>query len=342
MALIPVVTAVVFTAAAVAVLLLARRIALQRPLLAAALLAAFMAVDLAWNNAPHESTGLLPSRFEALRQDSRNPTLRLLEARLAADAAPDRRDRVEIVGIDYHWQNISMVHGFDHVFGHNPLRLRWFKQATLVGDAIAEPWQRVFSPLYPSYRSTMADLLGVRFIVTGVPVEKIDTALKPGDLPLIARTDEAYIYENPRALPRVMMVEHWRRVDFAELLRAGWPGDDPRKIVLLEQAPAGFAPDATSGSIGSGNGKARIVHYANTEVEVEVDAPEGGILLLNDIWAPWWRASIDGADADILRADVLFRAVVCPPGRHRVTFTYRPFAGALAEIVAKMARVATR
>jgi hypothetical protein len=79
-----------------------------------------------------------------------------------------------------------------------------------------------------------------------------------------------------------------------------------------------------------------LLRYANTEVVVEVEAPAGGVLLLNDVWHPWWQASIDGADAEILKADVIFRAVVCPRGRHVVRFTFHPFAGAVAEMVRKV------
>jgi hypothetical protein len=83
-------------------------------------------------------------------------------------------------------------------------------------------------------------------------------------------------------------------------------------------------------------GSARLIRYANTEAVVDVTAPGGGILLLNDVWHPWWRASIDGADADILRANVIFRAVVCPPGNHVVRFSFHPFAGAVDEIIGKV------
>ncbi len=330
--LVPVATAIVFTAAAVAVLLLARRLDARRPVAAVSLIAAFMAIDLAWNNAPHVSTALPPALFDALRPNTGDETVRLLKARLAAAAAPDRRDRVELIGIAYHWPNLSLVHGFDHVFGHNPLRLRSFKEATHVGDTVAIPSQRAFSPLYPSYHSPFADLLGVRFIATGVPVEEIDSALKPGDLDFIGRTEDAYVYENPRALPRVILLTDWRPANFEDLLRDGWPDADPRRTVLLEKAPAGFARDAAAGM----GGRARLLRYANTEVVVEVEAPAGGILLLNDVWHPWWRASIDGADTEILKADVIFRAVVCPRGRHVVRFSFHPFAGAFAEMAAKV------
>src|SRR6516164_1419863 len=272
------------------------------------------------------------ARFDALRANTDDETVRLLKARLAGAAAPDRRDRVELVGIEYHWPNLSLAQGFDHVFGHNPLRLRWFQEATHVGDTVAIASQRVFSPLYPSYRSAFADLLGVRFIATGVPVEQIDSSLKPGDLNFIARTKDAYVYENPRALPRVMLLTDWRLANFDELLRVGWPSVDPRRTVLLKKAPIGFSPGAAVGTVGT----ARLLRYANTEVVVEAESPAGGILLLNDVWHPWWRASIDGVDAEILKADVIFRAVVCPRGRHEIRFTFHPFAGALAEVVGKV------
>jgi hypothetical protein len=328
---VPVLTAIVFTAAAVAVLVLARRWEARWPMAALALIAAFMAADLRWNNAPHVSTALPRDQFDALRQNTGNETVRLLRARLAGAAAPDRRDRVELIGIEYHWPNLSLAQGFDQVFGHNPLRLRWFYEATHVGDTVALPSQRWFSPLYPSYRSAFADLLGVRFIATGVPVEQIDSSLKPGDLELIARTEDAYVYENPRALPRVMLMTDWRSADFDDLMHSGWPAVDPRRTVLLQKAPVGFSRSA---AVGMG-GTARLLRYANTEVMVEVAAPGGGILLLNDVWHPWWHASVDGADAEILKADVIFRAVVVPRGRHVVRFNFEPFAGAFMELLGK-------
>jgi hypothetical protein len=223
---------------------------------------------------------------------------------------------------------MSLVHDLDHVFGQNPLRLRWFVEATKAQDTVAVVEQRLFSPLYAGYRSPLADLLGVRLIVTGVPVEKIDPSLKPGDLTLLARTKDAYVYENPRALPRVMLMNDWQVADFAALVRDGWGGVDPRRTVLLERFPATVPP------LG-GTGTATLTRYTNTEIEVTVDAATGGVLVLNDVWHPWWRATLDGAPVEILRANVIFRAIVVPAGRHTVRFTFHPFSGALAQLGAK-------
>jgi len=102
--------------------------------------------------------------------------------------------------------------------------------------------------------------------------------------------------------------------------------------VLLQHAPVGLASGMTSGAGGS----ARLLRYASTEVTVAVDAPAGGILVLTDVWHPWWRASVDGTQAQIHKADVIFRAVVVPPGRHVVRFSFHPVAGALAELAGKL------
>jgi hypothetical protein len=161
-----------------------------------------------------------------------------------------------------------------------------------------------------------------------VPIEEIDKSLQPGDLDLIARTGDAWVYENPRALPRVMVVGQWQLVDFDRLYQTGWPATvDPRRTALLQRAPSGIAAGAARRP-----GAARIVRYANTEVDVSVDAPDGGLLLLNDVWHPWWHAMLDGHPVEIMRGDVIFRAVALPPGRHAVHFAFEPFAGAVSDL----------
>jgi hypothetical protein len=318
-----------FLLAAMGVLRLARSATRFSPVLAAVILALFSGADFAWNNAPNESTGLPSARYAALSRQTADETVAVLRVKLQAAAAPDRRDRVELIGVDYHWPNIGLVHDFDHLFGHNPLRAGDFERATGAPDTVAAVRAK-FTPLMPSYRSMLEDLFGVRFIVLGEPIEKIDPSLKHGDVTPVARTRDAYIYENPRALPRVLLPTQWQQADFEKMIReGGWPDVDPRRTVLLERPPANTPS-------GDAEGTVRIVRYENTVIEIEADAPSGGFVVLNDVWHPWWRASIDGKPADILKANVLFRAVLVPPGKHVVRFTFHPVAGALSELRDKL------
>jgi len=117
----------------------------------------------------------------------------------------------------------------------------------------------------------MSDLLGLRYIATGVPIEQIDKNIKPGDVNFIARTKDAYVYEYPNALAarataslrvarRFREDDHRGRVAGSRFSR----GRAARGIADLPQANADQKP-AT----------ARIVSYENTEVVIEAEAPRG-------------------------------------------------------------------
>ena len=49
-----------------------------------------------------------------------------------------------------------------------------------------------------------------------------------------------------------------------------------------------------------------------------------GYVLLNEIYYPGWKASVDGKPTEIRRADSIFRSVFVPAGTHRVDFSFRP------------------
>jgi hypothetical protein len=317
--------AVSFAGAALALSVARARMAL-RPLLAAGVIAAFTTADLAYNNGPNSATALPPATYDVLEPGTRNATIALLKEKVVRSAT--RRDRIELAGLGFHWPNASLTHGLENTLGYNPLRLGLYSAATGAGDQIGLPEEREFSPLFPSYRSRLADLLGLRFIVTGAPIETIDRALKPGDLPLVARTGDGFVYENPGAMDRVLFATDAASADFARMLRDGvWPDADLRTTVLLEAAPEDSAARRP--------GRVRIASYRNAEVAVEADSPDGGWVVLNDLWHPWWFADVDGRPAEVLRANVLFRAVALPAGRHTVRFTFRPISGALAQIVGR-------
>ncbi len=287
-----------------------------------------LAADLIVNNGPNESTALPPEQFEVLRPDSNDPVIAFLRDGLKQNAAPDRRDRVELAAIDFHWPNVTLVHGLDHDLGYNPLRLKALEDATGAGDHLALPEQREFSKLYPSYRSPLSDMLGLRYVATGVPIEQIDKAYKIGDFEELTRIGDIRIYENKNAFPRVQVVTCAMHVDFAQMIETGeWPEADLRETVLLEEPPLcrahkNLPPEAI---------QARILSYNNDDIRIETVAPAGGgWLVLYDVWHPWWFAFLDGAETPLLRANAMFRAIVIPEGRHEARFRFQPLHGLFA------------
>lgn len=325
----PLAESAAFLTAAFIVLAFAPRLAQKNGAALLLLIGAVMTIDLAVSNKPNESTALPPAQFDVLRADSKNDTIALLRERLDANKQPDRRDRIELAAIDFHWPNATLVHGLDHDLGYNPIRLKLFEDATGAGDHVALPEQRVFSKLAPSYRSPLYDLMGLRYIATGVPIEQIDKNLKPGDLNFIGRTRDAYVYENPRAMPRALIPTCALRADFSKMMEDGvWPDVEFRETVLLEETPICHTRTARE------DPQVSIVSYENTRVVIEASAPPGGgYVVLNDVWHPYWFAEVDGVETPILRANVMFRAVAIPEGRHEVTFRFKPLRGLLKRFV---------
>jgi hypothetical protein len=323
------------TAISAGALLVARRIAPGAPLLAAALLGVVLSADLAWSNGPNESTALPPMQYDVLRPQSADPLIAFLRDRISADKAQDRRDRVELVGIDFHWPNASMVHRLDNTLGYNPLRLKLYAEATGAEDHAALPDQRVFTPLMPGYRSLLSDMLGLRYIATRGGLEAVGKNRQPEELPEVGRFASGRVFENAGAMPRVLFATQAQQADFDALLRTGrWPDFDPRRTVLLPEASA--APSAAA----QGSGKAALRSYGNTEVIVHARSDAPGWVVLNDVWHPWWFAEVDGAPAPLLRANGIFRAVAAPAGEHDIRFVFRPLAGTLNELAARLGRPA--
>jgi hypothetical protein len=325
--LLPLGLAISAFAAAGLALRLAKPLLASKPAVAAALLAAVTTLDLAYNNGPSSSSALPPTTYDVLEPRTSNATIGILKGSVVENDR--RRDRVELVGLGFHWPNASLTHNLENTLGYNPLRLALYSKAVGAEDHVGLPEQRKFSPLFPSYRSTLANLLGLRFVASPVPIEQIDHSLRPGDLALLARTSDGYIYENAGAADRVRFATQARSADFAQMLGDGqWPAVDLSSTVLLERAPTQQSQRR--------RGQVSIVSYQNTEVILEVDSPDGGWAVLNDVWQPWWYVDLDGKPAELLRADVLFRAVAVPPGHHEVRFTFRPLHGGWAELRQKL------
>ena len=73
-------------------------------------------------------------------------------------------------------------------------------------------------------------------------------------------------------------------------------------------------------------GNARILSYQPTRAEIHAysSVPDDGFLFLNDAYYPGWRATVNGEDVPIYRANVMFRAVRVPAGESTVVFEFVP------------------
>jgi hypothetical protein len=164
----------------------------------------------------------------------------------------------------------------------------------------------------------------------------------------VFQADGVRIDENRAAYPRAFVVRDARQVGNAqeglELLVDG--PLRPRQEVVLEQAQLkgdAFPQNESSASVvaeredpGVTSGQATIVDSSDDLLAVQASAPYGGYLVITDAYYPGWMATVDGEEAEILRADYLFRAVPLPPGDHLVQLRYQPASFETGSTIARL------
>ena len=125
--------------------------------------------------------------------------------------------------------------------------------------------------------------------------------------PLVLQSGNAYVYENPAALPRVFCVDAFRVLPKKEALAALRAADfDPSREVILNEEPS-IRPESSAGS------SARITEYGLNAISITAHVEKPCILVVSEIAYPDWHAEVDGAETRILTANYCLRAVPLAP-----------------------------
>lgn len=101
--------------------------------------------------------------------------------------------------------------------------------------------------------------------------------------------------------------------------------DPAKQVILAQKDEAVGKAGITSSAKYSGEGTIALTHYAPNELRYKFSSQENQLALFSEIYYPaGWRATIDGVQADILRADYAFRALAVPAGEHEIVFRFDP------------------
>jgi hypothetical protein len=127
-----------------------------------------------------------------------------------------------------------------------------------------------------------------------------------------------FVFRVPDPLPRAFAVDGVRIADdtaaLGLLMDAAF---DPRREVAL---PAGETRPPQEGF--SASVRETLRRPDRVQLEAELSGP--GYVVLLDGYDPGWQVTVDGREASVLRANVTFRAVAVPAGRHVLEYRYRP------------------
>ncbi|MCB9885621.1 MAG: YfhO family protein [Planctomycetes bacterium] len=213
--------------------------------------------------------------------------------------------------------NLPGAQGLEDAAGYNPLPPARYEQfftalepGVTFGGAGVGAFRDPASLSHP-----LADLYGIRFVLTDQAVPTSDTLLErtPPDV------GRFRLLERTTVLPRATFVREVdvlpdREARLAALARRD--RDVAHRVVLEdENAPRPAAGDAAPATV-------EVTRHRDESVAITVHNTADGYLRLADPYDAGWTATVDGAATTVYVADHYLRAVYLPAGDHEVVFRY--------------------
>lgn len=119
--------------------------------------------------------------------------------------------------------------------------------------------------------------------------------------------------------------------DVAALARITNSAFNPRRVVMLPASAAGEVV-STSNVVATVSN----VVFTARSIEAEVNTPAPTMVVIAQTFYPNWKATVDGANVPLLRANIAFQALPVPAGQHRIRVLYSDTkfrAGAISSVV---------
>ena len=125
-------------------------------------------------------------------------------------------------------------------------------------------------------------------------------------------------------VPYVYSVDRAARISIAESVMPARDGQEALQLLTSEKSNTVILESVQGQTMSAGQGTTSWLTDLPNEIEIEVEMEQEGWLVLRDTFDTGWKAQVDQSEAQIFRADYLFRAVRVPEGKHLVRFRYRP------------------
>jgi hypothetical protein len=311
--------------AAAAILMLALAHNARMRSVAAVAVTLIAAAELVWwntafrlNAEPRGVYAVLERPFGAAAE-----ALDLIERSVGERRNNGERPRVEIMGLGGPWQNVAIVRSLEAVNGYNPLRIGIYDRLVAPGETTWRMELRDFPASFDGYDCALARTLGLEFVLLGRPIEEVPHLARRAVADILRAGPDVWVYRLKDPAPRVKFTRRVQVADADAVSGPGWLAASPApdRVLIDDDTPlaASYAGAMSAGS-------AHIAVWRPARIEIDVDSELGGVLAINETWYPGWVAEIDGKRVPILRADVLFRGLEVPAGRHRVVVRFVPFA----------------
>ena len=142
--------------------------------------------------------------------------------------------------------------------------------------------------------------------------------------------------ENTAAYGNAWFVDNVKLVDNANAEIEELHNVNPRHTAVVDKSFVAALGDVEALRSDSSD-KVVQTELTSTTVKYDVESKNGGLVVFSEIYYPGWKATIDGAPAEIGRANYVLRAMTVPAGKHKIEMVYDPQSLHTTEAVATTA-----
>ncbi|GEM_PF-3848629 len=193
-------------------------------------------------------------------------------------------------------QYLSARFGIERADGYDPTVLKNYAELASLVDKKSDFFSEVSFNQQNELNLKLLGLLNVKYLI-----------------------DNNSVKENPFFLPRAFVVGKAKAVKAGQAIEEiAKDSFDPKETVFLEttekieSAQASFFKPAI------------VSESAPEKIEIKTDTGENGFLVVSVPFYPGWKATIDGKQAEIFKADHALMAIILPKGRHTVEMRFDP------------------
>ncbi|MCL5969954.1 MAG: YfhO family protein [Patescibacteria group bacterium] len=172
------------------------------------------------------------------------------------------------------------------------------------------------------YRQRALNLLGVKYILHKNENKNPDyQTFNESIYKLIWGKGGWQIYENKEALPRIFLAgDYTVEKDKDKIIQNIYDSkfDLKEKLILEEKISGDFNIRKDK------KASVRVVGYQPNKIALNTESSKDNILFISDNYFNGWKASVDGVNEKIYRADYSFRAIPVKKGNHNILIWYYP------------------
>ena len=169
-----------------------------------------------------------------------------------------------------------------------------------------------------SIDNPLVDWLNIRYVISSDPIDK-------NGYNLVLDQPAYKVYRNDNAYPRAYMVYDYQVIEDREkLLETMVSSPEMLKEKVLFDQPPSNVPAVTELLPAEIPAQVEFTYYGMDRAVLNVSSERAGFLVMSDIYAPGWKANIDGQPAAVLNANYAYRAIYLVAGQHQAEFYYAP------------------